>query len=153
MPFSLVSTLPQITVMLYPVVSVPVVFDTGSGVNLMSLLLLRWLQFVAPSAIVRVYDCNDDIFPFVPIHVCGVIKKTTSPIHHTSPAASLKSLCSILATSSPHGRRFFPIAAHFWYRTKCVCQCVPRNRHHSCFVFVVQPCYPACLYSEQIGTF
>ena len=74
MPFSFVSTLPQITVMLYPVVSVPVVFDTGSGVNLMSLLLLRWLQLVAPSAIVRVYDCNDDIFPFVPIHVCGVIK-------------------------------------------------------------------------------
>ena len=52
--------------MLYPGISVPVVFNTGSDVNLMSLSLLRWLQLVAPSGIVRVYDCNDDLYPFVP---------------------------------------------------------------------------------------
>ena len=64
MPLAFVSTLPHITIMLYPGVSIPVVFDTGSGVNLMSLSLLRWLQLVAPSAIVRVYDCDDDCYPF-----------------------------------------------------------------------------------------
>ena len=58
--------------MLYPGVSVPIVFDTGSGVNRMSLSLLLWLQLVAPSAVTRVYDCEDDHYPFIPIHVCGV---------------------------------------------------------------------------------
>ena len=72
MPLSFVSTLPHITVMLYPGVSVPIVFDTGSGVNLMSLSLLLWLQLVAPSAVMRVYECEDDHYPFVPIHVRGV---------------------------------------------------------------------------------
>ena len=72
MPLSFVSTLPHITVMLYPGVSVPIVFDTGSGVNLMSLSWLLWLQLVAPSAVMRVYDCEGDHYPFVPIHVRGV---------------------------------------------------------------------------------
>ena len=54
MPLSFAPTLPHITIMPYPGVSVPVMFDTGSDVNLMSLSLLLWLQLVAPSAVIPI---------------------------------------------------------------------------------------------------
>ena len=44
-------------------------FQKEEEVNLMSFSLLLWLQLVAPSAVVRVYDCEDDHYPFVLIHV------------------------------------------------------------------------------------
>ena len=72
MPLAFVSTPSYITIMLYPGVSIHVVFDTGSGVNIMFFLLLLWLQLVAPSAVVKVYDFEDSCYPFVPIRVCGV---------------------------------------------------------------------------------
>ena len=36
--------------------------------QLMSLALLLWLQLVAHSAVMRVYDCEDNHYLFVPIH-------------------------------------------------------------------------------------
>ena len=72
MPLPFTSLLPHLTLQLLPGVTVPMLYDTCSGVNLLSSAMFLWIQYIAPSAILAVYDREDSHYPFAPIHVSGV---------------------------------------------------------------------------------
>ena len=72
MPLPFSSQLPHITLQLFPTVTVPVLYDTGSGVNLITSAMFLWIQYIAPSTILAVYDSEDSHYSFAPVHVSGV---------------------------------------------------------------------------------
>ena len=59
MPLTFSSRLPHLILQLFPGVTVPVLYDTCSGVNLISSAIFLWLQYIAPSATLTVYDSKD----------------------------------------------------------------------------------------------